>query len=285
MEIKLNRKTLLTIFSLFALLGAGATLWVGVKRQQDIRQRAAVPSGGRYYVTLVDPATSPHALNQTFPTEIRLSADEPAVNKVAAFSLKLSYTYGGTAPELKVVDPTTGNETTSVVLSDKVKGTNWSCPTNHVSTVASDKKIVIEILCANTGEGLLVAQHQTANPAAGDLIATINFKATAVPATNPVVISFDQAESMVTRKEDGKDYLTIPNNANIRISEAPDNCAGKKAADVNCDGKVNLVDLTTVANNWGTSSTNARADVNSDGKVNLYDLTTVANNWSGDRSY
>lgn len=281
----MNRKTVFTIFSLFALLGAGATLWVGVRRQQDIRQLAAVPSGGRFYVTLVDPATSAHALNQTFPTEIRLSADDPTVNKLAAFSLKLSYTYGGTAPELKVVDPTTGAETTSVVLSDKVKGTSWSCPTNHVSNVASDKKIIIEILCANTGEGLLVAQHQTADPAAGDLIATINFKATAVPATNPVIISFDQAESMVTRKEDGKDYLTIPSNANIRIVGASDNCTGKKAADVNCDGKVNLTDLVTVANNWGSSPANTRADVNKDGKADLIDLVTVANNWSGDASY
>ncbi len=248
MEIKLNRKTLLTIFSLFALLGAGATLWVGVRRGQDIRQRASVPSGGRYYVTLVDPATSAHALNQTFPTEIRLSADEPAVNKMAAFSLKLSYTYGGTAPELKVVDPTTGNETTSIVLADKVKGTNWSCPTNHVSNVASDKKIIIEVLCANTGEGLLVAQHETDNPADGDLIATINFKATAVPATNPVVISFDQAESIITRKEDGKDYLTIPSNANINIGGGGDTCPGKKAADVNCDGKVTVADVLYLVN-------------------------------------
>lgn len=49
------------------------------------------------------------------------------------------------------------------------------------------------------------------------------------------------------------------------------------AADVNQDGTINILDLTTVANNFGiTPITNPLADVNADGTVNILDLVLVA---------
>ena len=51
------------------------------------------------------------------------------------------------------------------------------------------------------------------------------------------------------------------------------------ASDVNQDGTVDILDLTLVAQNFGTpATTNPRTDVNSDGDVNILDLVVVAQN-------
>ena len=52
--------------------------------------------------------------------------------------------------------------------------------------------------------------------------------------------------------------------------------------DANCDGYVNLNDLTLVINNWlQTTAVGTNGDVvgSMDGYVNLSDLTLVINNW------
>ena len=59
-----------------------------------------------------------------------------------------------------------------------------------------------------------------------------------------------------------------------------------KASDVNADGVVNILDLTLVAANLGTTPTvdqTPNSDVNSDGAVNILDLTLVASHF-GKRS-
>ena len=47
-----------------------------------------------------------------------------------------------------------------------------------------------------------------------------------------------------------------------------------KTPDINHDGVINIVDLTSIAANFGTS--NSAADLTSDGTVNIQDLTLVA---------
>ncbi len=49
----------------------------------------------------------------------------------------------------------------------------------------------------------------------------------------------------------------------------------KNPADVNGDGVVNILDLTLVAQGFGTDS--LKGDVNGDGVVNVFDLVFVAN--------
>ena len=59
-----------------------------------------------------------------------------------------------------------------------------------------------------------------------------------------------------------------------------------QTSDVNADGVVNILDLTLVATNFGTTPAAAQPlniDVNADGTVNILDLTLVASHF-GSRS-
>ena len=59
-----------------------------------------------------------------------------------------------------------------------------------------------------------------------------------------------------------------------------------QASDVNADGTVNILDLTLIAANFGTTPTADQTfspDINGDGTVNILDLTLVASHF-GSRS-
>ncbi|MFH1235465.1 MAG: dockerin type I domain-containing protein [Parcubacteria group bacterium] len=61
----------------------------------------------------------------------------------------------------------------------------------------------------------------------------------------------------------------------------PDQCAGRLAADINCDGFVNLVDFSIMLFYWQqTSPANARADINADNIVNLIDFSIMLFYWT-----
>jgi|SRR3989344_2611857 len=52
-----------------------------------------------------------------------------------------------------------------------------------------------------------------------------------------------------------------------------------KIADINDNGKVDLVDVSILLNNWGTPK-NKSTDLNGDGKVNAKDLSILLSKWS-----
>ena len=53
-----------------------------------------------------------------------------------------------------------------------------------------------------------------------------------------------------------------------------------KTADLNGDGKVNLIDFSILLYNWGTPR-NTKADINDDGWVNLTDFSIMMYQWTG----
>jgi hypothetical protein len=60
----------------------------------------------------------------------------------------------------------------------------------------------------------------------------------------------------------------------IRVTSVPAPIPG----DVNFDGRVDIQDVTLVANTW-LSKTDFRGDTSGDGRVDIQDITLVANNW------
>ncbi len=66
------------------------------------------------------------------------------------------------------------------------------------------------------------------------------------------------------------------------VAEKPIQIIRQRAADINNDGKSDLLDLSILANYWGKSNPDEPlADLNSDGTVDILDLSVLAGNWSG----
>ncbi len=64
--------------------------------------------------------------------------------------------------------------------------------------------------------------------------------------------------------------------AGTSAKEASGNKVSNRAADVNDDGIVNILDLVLIAANFGQTAESETSDVNDDGVVNILDLVWVA---------
>lgn len=74
-------------------------------------------------------------------------------------------------------------------------------------------------------------------------------------------------------------YSTI---LNFTVGAPPDPCLAMNHADVNCDGDVNLTDLSILLSYWRiTNPGNARTDINADTIVNIFDFSIMMFNWTG----
>ncbi len=66
------------------------------------------------------------------------------------------------------------------------------------------------------------------------------------------------------------------------VVDALDPADGKKPADINTDGKVNLIDFSILLFYWKQKNpANPRADINGDGTVNLIDFSIMLFQWDG----
>lgn len=71
------------------------------------------------------------------------------------------------------------------------------------------------------------------------------------------------------------EYISVPYP--ILVDDAPPAAPARKAGDANGDNAVDLLDLSILANWWGT--TNTDSDFNHDGAVDLLDLSILASAW------
>ena len=83
-----------------------------------------------------------------------------------------------------------------------------------------------------------------------------------------------KAQSLITKRDQSVFSPTLY----VGIGENP-NPNFKNRADLNHDGKVNLVDFSILLFNWKGSDTTA--DINQDGTVNLVDFSIMLANWTG----
>ena len=108
-------------------------------------------------------------------------------------------------------------------------------------------------------------------PVDGDgTLATLTFEVVAEKSSDVVLIGANLQDTNGAFLE-----VTLQNDlitVNAGGTPAP------RAADVNADGTVNILDLTFVASHFGDPVTadNAAADVNADGKINIQDLVVIA---------
>ena len=117
----------------------------------------------------------------------------------------------------------------------------------------------------NTGDSVLLAATSTPGGASAEngTLATLNFEVVSVK-SSPILL-------LMVSLFDSNGMLLPVTTIDGMIFTA------LHAADVNQDDIVNILDLTLIANNFGTPSLeNPRTDVNADGVVNILDMVLVA---------
>ena len=136
------------------------------------------------------------------------------------------------------------------------------------------------------GYGIALSQVQAIMNKQGDVLNSKIITATTTANGNgswKMVISTEglkkgtyevKAQSLIT----SKDQSTFSPTLYIGVGENP-SPNFKNRADLNKDGKVNLVDFSILLFNWKTSDT--VADINQDGTVSLIDFSIMLANWTG----
>jgi hypothetical protein len=86
------------------------------------------------------------------------------------------------------------------------------------------------------------------------------------------------AHSLTAKAYDGAGNVKTSSTVSVTVN----NTVAQKTGDVNGDGKVDITDLTIIANHFNQSvASRAQGDLNSDGVADIYDLTIVANHYEG----
>ncbi len=156
------------------------------------------------------------------------------------------------------VSPTITTATSTIPVGGDIRVSGYAIPLHPVVVLMNKQGDAL---------GNIVTASSTANgngswtvvlPSAGSAKGTYEVKAQSVIST--------------------KDRSNFSPVLYIGIGENP-NPNFKNRADLNKDGKVNLVDFSILLFNWKTSD--AVADINQDGNVNLTDFSIMLSNWTG----
>lgn len=184
----MSRRVVLGIIVLVLIAAAIPVTMYLVKQRQELREKASVP-GGQASVS-VAPTTGSYSVGQTFPVSVSFNTAGIAISGIA---IRLTYTYSENTPPITASD---------LQISPDLLGTgDWFCPIKTITPQAGIVKI--DLACLNVN---VAGYSNTENTP----LATFNLQASAVPQTNPVVLSFDAQESKITRKDNGEDTLMIP---------------------------------------------------------------------------
>jgi len=182
------KKIIVAFLIIFVAIGGFVAGLVLLNQRQDIREEAAVP-GGQAQVSIT-PATGSFDVGDTIQASVYFN---PANISVSGVAVKLIYPYSGSSPEVTV---------SNIVISPSLLSSGqWSCPTKESQQEGSN--MVVNIACGNVS-----ASGFTANT--NVLLANITFKVEREITSSPLVIRFDPADSVVTRKSDNQDILLIP---------------------------------------------------------------------------
>ena len=203
-----NKYLIGALISFVLVLGPLASS-VLTQPKQEAEKEAVVP-GGVGKVALSPQTTSAYP-GETFPTVIyfQTGTTQADAEAICSISLRITYPYSGTTPELDVVDGE-GNPSDQIYPdSNLLMSGGWLFPIKSVSR--SGGEVTIELAAINTNiEGY--------TSFTGVPLAMIYFKANRVPTTNPIILSFDLAQSkMMTRANPPEDILDIPVNGEYTI--------------------------------------------------------------------
>ena len=153
------------------------------------------------------------------------------------------------------------------------------------------KGVTYTLTITNTGntEDTIVLGSSAEVGIGGAVLGAFSLPESEEPATGQLQITLDTEESVVVNFTASGDLLTQPGEYEIVImaTSQGDNTKTVEITttttiehvpwDLNADGKINILDLVAVANQFGETGDGLSGDVNMDGTVNILDMVAVAN--------
>lgn len=185
----MSAKKIIVAFLIIAVaIGGFVAGLVLLRQRQDLREEASVP-GGQAQVSIT-PETGTYNVGDTIETSVFFN---PANISISGVAVKILYPFTGATPEISVQNIT--------ISSTLLSSGDWSCPTQETQQEGSN--IIINIACGN-----ISASGFTSN--SNVLLANVTLQVNRELQTSPLVVRFDPADSVITRKSDNQDILLIP---------------------------------------------------------------------------
>ncbi len=168
------------------LLSAGVVVGlILVQQKQIFKQKAATPTGTA--TVSVKPATA--TFQRNVPNTVSVYFNTANIS-ISGVSIRLTYSNLSVAASGIQIDPALLGATG-----------DWTCPVK--STTATGSTGQVDISCINTSTAGYSNSSDT-------LLATFVLTASQVPLQNPLIVSFDPQNSIITQKSDGSDILLTP---------------------------------------------------------------------------
>lgn len=186
-----TKKILVALLIIVVAIGGFVAGLYLLRQRQNISEEAAVP-GGQATVS-ISPDTGSFNVGDNINMQVSFNTANIAISGVA---VRMLYPFSGSSPEI-AVDSININQ--SLISSG-----DWTCPTQEVTQEGSN--VIVDIACVNSGSA---TGYRSSNDT---LLATVTLRVDRQPASNPVSIIFDPAESIITRKSDNEDILLIPSS-------------------------------------------------------------------------
>jgi hypothetical protein len=184
---RINNSVFLSILSFFLLAGGLVVSVYLAGTNQNYQKKASVPAGTA--TITVTPASGSYAVGVGIPLTVLFNTHGTAVSAIA---LRLQYPSGGIPAAVTA---------TNIQIDANLAANNWSCPITSFSADAVNA--MVDISCINLSTTGYVTTSDTT-------LATFTLTASRAPATNPVVVSFDPVQTIITSKADGQDILLTP---------------------------------------------------------------------------
>ena len=202
------KKYLLPILVITFLIVGLSVISVSIRQSQTLINKAhnQTTNGGVFLV----PATATHFVGDLFPVNLQFNTGGQSISSIA---LRLIYRFTGTLPQLDVTDAN-GNTSNQLFPDAALTSSgNWTFPVKTVTRDSAAGTVTIDLAAINTSTSGFTSSN-TNNPTN---LATIYFKANQPVSSNPLVVSFDAAQSKMISKTTNANILALPTTGQYTI--------------------------------------------------------------------
>lgn len=178
------RKYLLTILIIILLVAGVVVGLLLVQQRQIFNQKASTPTG----TATVSLQPSQASFQRSVANPVSVYFNTKGIS-ISGITVRLTFSNLGVSAS--------GIQVSSNLLTSG----DWTCPVKSITSSGSTGQI--DIACLNTSTAGYSNSTDT-------LLATFNLTASAVPLVNPLIVSFDPTQTVITQKSDATDIALTP---------------------------------------------------------------------------